>query len=114
MNETNPLKVAENLKKEASEFLSATGLDNVLASYGMIFYTGSFFLDTMVWPDLDIKILLKDDPYSIETFFKLGSEIAQFSEVKLMKFDNCLDSPKSQAIPPKGLYWKIKAPFETF
>jgi hypothetical protein len=109
VGKVDPLKAADDLRREASKFIHSKGFDKILNSYGRVFYTGSYYLDLMVWPDLDIEISLNEDPYSVETFFQLGSEIAQLARVKSMKFNNCLDAPDTQAIPPKGLYWKIQA-----
>lgn len=109
MDKIDLLKAADDLKAEASKFIYSSGLDNILNSFGRVFYTGSYFLDVMVWPDLDIEILLNGDPYSVKAFFQLGSEIEQLPEVKSMKFHNFLNPPGPESIPPKGLYWKIQA-----
>lgn len=105
MNKQNPISISKSLRKEAEHVIYKNGLNDILNSYGDIFYTGSYHLDLMIWPDIDIHMALKSDPYSIKTFFQLGSKIAAFPGVFSMKFNNCIILPLHETAP-KGLYWK--------
>ncbi len=105
MGKQNPISISKSLKKEAEHVIYKKGINDILNSYGDVFYTGSYHLDLMIWPDIDIYMVLKPDPYSINAFFQLGSKIAALPGVFSMKFNNCITLPLHETAP-KGLYWK--------
>ena len=55
----SPLEIAQQLRREADELLYGRGLDGILRAHGRVFYTGSYALDAMAWPDVDINMLLE-------------------------------------------------------
>lgn len=102
----NILELADGLRKEADQIICGRGINDLLQPYGDVFYTGSYFLNTMVWPDLDITVAMDLDPYSIEHFFEIGAKIARIGNVISLKFDNFFRL-RVQALP-EGLYWGIR------
>ncbi len=104
--ETNLINAAEELEREANCIIFDRGLDSLLRDYGNVFYKGSYFLKVMVWPDLDIDLVLEPDPYSVDAFFELGNRLAQLPGVWGMHFRNCISHPHEQL--PKGLYWGMR------
>ncbi len=76
-----PLKVAENLKAEANVLISDYGLGRVLSSFGDVWYRGSYEMNTMVWPDLDIHMVMVPDPWSVGRFFELGTQLVSLGNV---------------------------------
>ena len=60
-------------------------------------------MDVMIWPDIDIEMSLKPDPFSIKTIFEIGEKIANKFKVISMTFYNRIDFP----INERGLYWNI-------
>ena len=96
------LETASKLHEEAEQILYERGLDKILGSYGRAWYTGSYALDTMAWPDIDM-IVLKDNPKSLEEFFELGREVAQMEGMYELKLWNTLMQPMPNL--PRGLYW---------
>ena len=102
----NVLDIADNLRKEADQIIYDKRINRILQSYGDVFYTGSYFLNTMAWPDIDITMTLKSDPYSIEIFFEIGREIARIDDIISLKFRNSYRLP-GQGLP-RGLYWGIR------
>lgn len=104
--ETNPIDVADELEREANGIILDRGLDSVLRDHGKVFYKGSYFLNVMTWPDLDIDLVIRPDPYSVDAFFELGKELAQFQGVWGMHFRNCISHPHDRL--PKGLYWGMR------
>jgi hypothetical protein len=93
---------AEQLRREADEIIYDRGLDGILKSWGLVWYTGSYALNTMAWPDIDM-ILLKSNPASLTDFFEIGREVAQMEGVIELKFWNYLI--QSSPFLPHGLYW---------
>lgn len=102
----DPSPRSRHLREEATALIHQAGLDSILRRYGKLHYTGSYFLDLMVWPDLDIELSLAPDPFSLEAFFDLGREIAQACAVSWMTFHNRVWFRPFEQVP-KGLYWNI-------
>lgn len=98
--------LSKSLHRQADDLIHEWGLHDILTKYGEVFYTGSYFLDTLVYPDLDVQILLAGDPLSLPVFFEIGREISLLDDVVAMKFDNCVR--RRSASLPEGLYWGIK------
>ena len=53
MGDISPLDLASRLRLEADDVLQLIGLERVARTYGTLAPTGSYFLDTMVYPDID-------------------------------------------------------------
>lgn len=102
----DPFLRSRRLREEATALIHQAGLDGILRRYGNPHYTGSYFLDLMAWPDLDIELSLAPDPFSLEAFFDLGREIAQACTVSWMTFHNRVWFRPFEQVP-KGLYWNI-------
>jgi hypothetical protein len=100
------LEVAASLHAEATELVYKRGLHDALSSFGAVFYTGSFALDLMAWPDIDISLQLKPFFHSIDKFFEVGNRVAECDNVVSMKFHNFHKFPIPE-LPP-GLYWNAK------
>ena len=105
-----PLQVADRLHQEANQIVYDRGIDRILQLYGEVFYTGSYFLNVMVWPDIDITIVLESDPPSIEDFFEIGAEVAKIDSVISLKFNNFFSLQAEDL--PEGLYWGVRLDVE--
>lgn len=100
-------EIADKLRKEADEILhGGRGIDRVLRSFGRVHYTGSYALDLMAWPDIDITMVLDGEPYSFDAFFKMGRQLAQVDGVDKIEFWNSLNWDVHNL--PKGLYWGVR------
>ena len=110
MNPPNTaLEIAQQLRREADELLYGRGLDAILRAHGRVFYTGSYALNAMAWPDVDINMQLEPDPASTDAFFEIGRRIAAIPEVCAMKFSNTFVERVEGW--PEGLYWGIRLKF---
>ena len=100
-------EIADKLHAEADEILhGGRRVDGILRGYGKVHYTGSYALDLMAWPDIDITMVLDGDPYSFETFFAMGRELAQVEGVDKIEYWNSLKWDVHNL--PKGLYWGVR------
>ena len=54
------VKHSRLLRQEASELLNKEGLLSMLNAFGTTQVIGSYTLDTMTWPDIDISMNLPD------------------------------------------------------
>ncbi len=69
-------------------------------------YTGSYAINVMAWPDIDIYMVLEPYPFSTDDFFKMGKEIATIDGVLSLKFNNFLRQHEEGL--PNGLYWGVR------
>jgi len=91
--------------------MQAIGLHDILAPYGPITFIGSYFLDLMAFPDIDISI----PPVSIEQLFRIGGQIAASELVPEVVFQRSKlpDLPGGLYLKPRleygdwGRPWKI-------
>ncbi len=102
----NAVEIADRLHREAEEIIYERGLDEFLCAYGRVLYTGSYALNLMVWPDIDIHMILEPDPFSLDAFFKMGKAIAKIEGVISLKFNNFFRRQVEEL--PEGFYWGVR------
>ena len=100
-----PSEISKDLHTDATKLIIDDELNEILIQYGSVNYTGSFYHDLMVSPNIDIQILLDPDEYDVDSFLDLGNAIAEVFEVTDKKFENHLSSPIRNL--PAGLHWSI-------
>jgi len=77
-----PEKRSRKLRKEADEVLKIINLKRHCVRIGKIIPTGSYFMDLMMYPDIDLYI-----PYTkIENIFALAAKLALYDCVKEIVF----------------------------
>lgn len=105
MSDKEIIKHSRLLRQEASELLDKEGLLSMLNAFGSTQIIGSYTLDTMTWPDIDISMNLPDEQ-NVERFFELGKRIATKFEITKMSYSNHF----IRNFPgfDHGLYWGIQ------
>jgi len=93
-----PLERADLLRREADIVMELIGLHDILQKYAIVFPTGSYLLDVMVFPDIDLYISL----VGIPQLFEIGAQIALCELVTQVVFERS-DDP---ILLPGGLYLK--------
>ncbi len=93
----DPLERASKLRQEADLVLQRVGVYDILRPYGRIVPTGSYFLDVMAYPDIDLMM----SKVSIEQLFQIGGRLASSDMVFQVVFEKSRD-----ANLPGGLYLK--------
>jgi len=68
-----PLERARKLREEADIVMREIGLLEILSPYGRVVPTGSYFLDVMVFPDLDVYM----PKVRLNELFTIGSRLAR-------------------------------------
>jgi hypothetical protein len=107
----DPLARSAKLRQEADDVMQAVRLRAILAPYGPITFIGSYFLDVMAYPDIDISI----PPVSIAQLFDIGGQIAASELVAEVVFMRSMlpDLPGGLYLKPRVTYgdwgrpWKI-------
>jgi hypothetical protein len=100
VKEMEPLDLADKLRLEADKVLEMVHLPEILPTYGKVFTTGSYYLDVMAYPDIDLYIT----KISVEQIFAIGAQIAACGQVTQVVFEPT-DDPVHM---PHGLYLKAR------
>jgi hypothetical protein len=95
-----PLEHADKLRREADRVLKLVRMGEILRPFGRVYPTGSYYLDVMVYPDIDLYIT----KVSVEQFFEIGSQIVTCDLVTQVVFERS-DDPVHM---PEGLYLKLR------
>ncbi len=111
LSSTDPIKRASRLRQEADVVLKKVGLYDILSPYGRVVFTGSYFLDLMMYPDIDVYL----SQTSIAEVFKVGRRFANAESVYQVVFEKSRtpDLPGGLYLKPRvdygdwGRPWKI-------
>lgn len=96
---TDPIERSSRLREEADFIIQEVNLCEVLSPYGRIVPTGSYFLNLMMYPDIDLYI----SKVSINQLFEIGAQLAR-SE---MVFQVVFEKSRTPRLPD-GLYLKLR------
>ena len=104
MHDKEIVEYSRLLRREATELLDKEGLLSMLKAVGTTQVIGSYALDTMTWPDIDISMNLPD-VQNVEMFFELAKSIATKFQITKMSYSNhyIRNFPGFD----HGLYWGI-------
>jgi hypothetical protein len=100
------VRIADRLHTAGSDLLSG-GLEELLRSCGQVTVSGSYYLDLMAWPDLDIYLPLESSDEYLAAFISLGPRVASICDVVSLRFKNHVRYPAPEL--PAGLYWGVRA-----
>jgi hypothetical protein len=102
------LSRAAMLKDEADHLLFDSGIEAILKKYGDVIYSGSYVLDLLAWRDLDIYLVLDDDPDPMGTLAKIVAEVVQRKDLlrAVIQLKTHLKDPFPKG--PEGLYLGLK------
>ena len=100
MDKMMSLTRTEKLMHEADMIMGMIRLDEILEPYGRWVLTGSYYLNVMVYPDLDIYIT----KVSLTQLFEIAAQIASCELVSQVVYEPS-DDPEHM---PGGLYLKTR------
>ena len=105
MRDKEIVKHSRLLHQEASDLLNKEGLLPILRSFGATRVIGSYALDMMTWPDIDISMKLPNDQ-NVDLFFEIAKKIATKFQITKMSYSNHF----IRNFPgfDHGLYWGIR------
>lgn len=89
-----PLERADKLKAEADQLLQDIQLEELCREIGKPMPTGSYFLDTMVYPDIDLYL----PPATPTQLLKIGAYLAENHPVTRVNFLNGGSGPLKDAL----------------
>jgi hypothetical protein len=96
----NMMQQADQLHQEADLLMETIGLREILQPYRPIYLVGSYYLDVMAYPDLDIYF----QTVSLAQLFGIGAQIAKSELVTQVVYEPSVD----EVDPPGGRYLKAR------
>ncbi len=96
------LERAGKLQVEAGEVMKTIKLMESLQPYGEVVFTGSYFLDVMVYPDLDLYVPMT----SIENIFTAAGQMASSTRVERVNYEN-----EDHPTIPGGIFLNLRVNF---
>ena len=93
----NPIERALALRQEADVVMQEIGLLDLLSQYGEVTFSGSYFLDVMAYPDIDLYL----SRVTIAQMFEIGGQLAESALVREVVF-----AKSKEPNLPGGLYLK--------
>jgi hypothetical protein len=97
-----PLEQASKLRKEADFIMDQLKVREIMRPYSKMVPTGSYYLDVMAYPDIDLYIR----KLSLDQLFDIGCQLAKSELVFRVEFEKSND-PRL----PGGLYLKPRIAF---
>ena len=110
----NPLKISRQTKSDADEMLASKNLLSILAKYGVTRVGGSYFMDLMFDPDIDIDVATDTPRESATQFLNEVIEAKLFQKYQYGDMENYPrdNRPKDHIIvlilPFNGQKWEIE------
>jgi hypothetical protein len=87
MSAMDALERARRLRNEADEVLERARVLEILRRYGRVVPTGSYFLDVMAFPDIDLYV----SGVPLEQLFAIGAQLAASPLVFQVVFEKTLE-----------------------
>jgi hypothetical protein len=96
----DPISRAALLKTEAGQVIAHLDLTRILSSVaGRVEYTGSYLLDLMAYPDIDLMA----GKVAVEQVFQAGGQLVRSPQVVQAVYE-----PSDDPDLPGGLYFKLR------
>lgn len=106
MQLSEQLESSKKLLNQANKFLQTKHFENILSKYGQVVYTGSYAADLMVWPDIDVQLILPDEQDKIDAILNVSKILLNDPDVKDVKLINFAKRKKPGM--PCGMYVGVK------
>ncbi|AIL13003.1 hypothetical protein IM40_04985 [Candidatus Paracaedimonas acanthamoebae] len=83
-----------DLQQKADKFIQTAPYFEIIRAHGHLYSTGSYFLNTMTWPDIDMQLCLDKDRDAKETIAALASSFIKTKGIKKLQYIDFLSYPR--------------------
>lgn len=91
----------KDLHQKATDFIKNAAFFQAMCSLGEVIFTGSYALDIMTWPDIDVQLKLGNTSNALQALAHLSEILLQDPKTIRFQYVNFKDYPRSTL--PKGL-----------
>jgi hypothetical protein len=95
------------LHQKAELFIQTTPYFEIIRAHGHLYFTGSYFLNTMTWPDIDMQLCLEEGQDAKEVLGTISSSLIKEKGIKKLQFIDFLNYPRPPMTP--GLCFSFTA-----
>ncbi len=105
------LEESKRIKQQADEVLKESGIIDILKDYGEVKIGGSYALDVMLRPDLDLFVITQKHDWA--KVLKISSAIMKSKYFREFDFVNWVDFDDKNIAPLKGYYFQPWVPIDS-
>lgn len=91
-----------DLNSKAEWFIHKASYFKFIQSQGRLYYTGSYYLKTMTWLDIDMQLVLNSDSHPENIVLNIFKYLVEDKNVHDVRYINFTERPVSPL--PRGLY----------
>lgn len=104
----NAIQRSQEIKQEADALLREEGIEALLSRCGDVIYTGSYALDLMVWPDIDLYVVPRPGVDWDACAAELAAGFTRRADVDRVKVEKSFWKKRPEL--PKGIGIGVKIP----
>src|SRR3989344_2525844 len=101
---SNLLEESKRIKEQADRILKESGILDILKDYGEIIIGGSYALDLMLRPDLDLFVITQEHDWN--KVLKISADIMRSKYFRELAFVNWIDFKDKNIDTLKGYYFQ--------
>ncbi len=96
-----------DIQQEAENFIQTSSCFNIIQSHGQLYFTGSYFLNTMTWHDIDVQLGLEHNQDPKDILSQICAGLIKEKDIKRTQYIDFFNYPR----PPmtKGFCLSIMA-----
>jgi|SRR3989344_542459 len=107
---SNLLEESKRIKEQADKILKESGILDILKDYGEVKIGGSYVLDVMLRPDLDLFVITQEHDWN--KVLKISADIMKSRYFREFDFVNWIDFGDKDIDAMKGYYFQPWVPIE--
>lgn len=82
------------LEQKADRFIQISSYFQIIRNHGILYFTGSYFLKTMTWLDIDLQLGLEEIKNAKDVLSQISASLIQEKGLKKLQFIDFLNYPR--------------------
>lgn len=83
-----------NLEQKADSFIQTAPYFEIIRAHGPLYFTGSYFLKTMTWPDIDLQLCLQGTQNAKDILSHISASLIKEKGLKKLQFIDFFNYPR--------------------